>query len=892
MYHFRNIFFLIFFLLISWVGYAQKSAINIVDSLQIAPAQDTIGLPTDSLQLPKDSLDISAKPTGDFKTEIKYYAEDSTLMEMKSQTVHLYKNAKVTYGDIVLEANYIRIDFDDESVTALPGYDTTGHIIGRPLFTQGQDQYYSDSMRYNFRTQKAIIHGVITKQGEGFLLGKKVKKNQYNELFVSEGRFCPCEDPFAGTYIKSDKIKVIPKKKILVGPSRLYISDVPTPLWLPFGWFPVPREKLSGIRVPSYGEEQRRGFFLRDGGYYWAINDYMDLDLLGSIYTKGDWGLNLSSTYKKRYRYSGRFNVSFEKVGQGNLEDNTKLKTFWVRWNHSPQSRGSSRFSASVNLGSSSYTTNVVKEVAFNTRSTFSSNVSYSKTFTGTPFSMTMGARHSQNIATGIVDVTLPDLSISMSSIQPFKRKVGGGSRWYEKIKFSYNFVSQVQLSNNKVNSGSSFKVVDENPQNDDIIDFKFNQLLFDRAKIGATHRIPVSTSIKLFKYFSLNPSFNYTEWWYPKRLDYEYLEDEKAMRVDTVSGFSRAYEYNGGVSLTTNIYGMYNFKKGKRIQAIRHTIRPSLSFSMHPDFAESRYGFYQNRQVDEDGREQLISRYRNIGLGRPGTGKSGSISFSVSNNLEMKALQKNDTTGKAQKISLIDNFSFSTSYNLAVDSFNLSNFSFSLRTKLFKKKLDISTSASINPYIYELTAPITLDAKGKKVVKQRLVDKFAWTNGDFIGQVTSVRLSVGTSLNPKARGKDNKNKKDNKFNSLGFDPTNLDPDIYVDFDMPWNLRISYTLNYGKRGFEDSKVTQGVRFSGNVKLTPKWNVRFSSGYDIDKKEFTQTQFNIARDINCWTMAFNWTPFGRFTSYSFTYRIKSALLSDLKYEKNKSFRDLR
>ncbi len=892
--------FIGFLLLNSLTCFSQESESNQQDSVNIS-------LPQTLSDSTITNVDTTAnQQTGDLSTLVKYISMDSMFMDVRTQTVYLYNNAKITYGNIELSGNFIAIDFINESVLAKPGIDSTGKIIGRPVFKQGNVEYTTDSIRYNFNTEKAIIYNVITEQGEGFLLGDKVKKNQYDELFIEDGKFCPCETPVAGTYVKSKKIKVIPKKKILVGPAQLYIGDVPTPLFIPFGMFPQPKEKASGVRIPTYGEEQRRGFFLRNGGYYWAINDYIDLDVVGSIYSKGGLGASVTSNYRKRYRYNGNFNFSYEKIVSGDEEDSVALNTFWVRWSHTPQPRGTGRFTANVNAGTSSYNENVVQSVERNTTAQFTSNVTYSKTFTGTPINFSMSARHNQNVSSGVVNLTLPDFSLNLSRINPFKRKGSSGSKWYEKINFSYRFNSTVQISNNRVGSNFPFEIANPNQLNDSIIGFNFDNadLLLDRAKIGGKHIIPISTTFKLFKYFTLSPSFNYEELWYPNRLNYTYLESENAVQIDTVDKFSRAYTYSGGISLNTNIYGTYTIKNPeRRLKAIRHTIRPSLSFNYTPDFSDEKFDFYQNIQIDDEGNERLVSRYNGFVFGSPRLGESGSINFAVSNNLEMKVLQKKDTTGKAKKVSLIDNLAMSGSYNLVADSFNLSTINLTARTKLFNKKVDIAANATVDPYIYQLLEPITFREDGTKIVNQRRVNEFAWNNGQGLGTINSARLSIGTNLNPKAKnnnrsgGADNRN---NPGNEPGLEEENTrnedigyingDPGLYVDFDVPWNLRFTYTLSYRRTGFQDPVISQGIRFNGNLKLTPKWDIGFSSGYDIEKNEFTQTRIDITRDLNCWMMVLNWTPFGRFTSYSFTVRIKSALLKDLKYYKRKSFFD--
>ncbi|MDN5203572.1 putative LPS assembly protein LptD [Fulvivirgaceae bacterium BMA10] len=868
---------------------SQDTTLNInnpqvlLDSIPTAP-----NVPSDSVNNPEQSSDL--------KTKIDYDAKDSIISDVINQRVFLYRDAIITYGDIKLEAYYIEIDFKTNTIIARPEIDSLGKPVSKPIFTQGADTYELDSMRYNFESDKAIISGVLTQQGEGFLSGDKIKKNQYDELFINEGRFCPCEDPEAGTYIKSNRIKVIPKKKIVTGPFQLYIGDVPTPLFLPFGMFPAPREKHSGIVFPTYGEERRRGFFLKNGGYYFAISEYIDLELLGSIYSKGGYELQSSTSYKKRYKFNGRFNLRYNKLKSGEAEDSLFTKDFWVNWSHSPESRGTGRFSASVNAGTSTFNQNVAQSVERNIRTQFSSNVSYSKTFRGTPFSMGISARHNQNVATKVVNITLPQFSLNMGRVNPFKRKGSSGNTWYEKINFSYRFSATNQISNNRVSSsGSGFTVANPNPLNDSIVPFSLENvdILLDRARIGGKHDIPISTSFNLFKHFTISPSINYSELWYLKKLDYRFIPEENAVRVDTVDGFTRASTYSLNASLSTSIYGTFQLK-GERLQAIRHTIRPSIGFSYRPDFSQEKFGFYQEVQTDttelEDGtfRTQLLSRYNGFVFGSPPLGESRSLNFSLSNNVEAKVLNRRDTTGKARKVSLLDNFSMSGSYNFVRDSFKLSNISLSARTRLFNKKLDISANGTLNPYTNRLISS-TVNENGEKIIVQRRIDEIALFHGEGLGQITRASLRLSTNLNPQARKGD---RKSDKGTAEELEFINANPDLYVDFTIPWSLRINYTWNYSKDGFKEKVVTQSMSFSGDFSLTDKWKITYNSGYDFDRKQLTQTRLGITRDLNCWTFRFDWTPFGRFQSFSLDIRVKSSILSDLKLSKRRSFNDLR
>ncbi|MCK5704931.1 MAG: LPS-assembly protein LptD, partial [Cyclobacteriaceae bacterium] len=703
---------------------------------------------------------------------------------------------------------------------------------------------------------------------------------------------CNMADPHF--HIESSKLKVIPNSKVVSGPFYIKIKDIPTPIGFAFGMFPVPKQKVSGVIFPGYGEEKRRGFFLKNGGYYFALNDYMDLTLTGDIYSKGSWGLNAATSYSKRYAYSGRFNAKYNNQTGLNEGDSTVINDFWVNWSHSPKSRGSSRFSASVNAGTSTYNQNNPTTDLRNTlNQDFNSSVNYSKTFKGTPFSLSASSRLQQNVNTGLMNLLLPELAFNMSRIYPFKFGATTAKNWVQKVSFSWNMNSTNRATNNKIGA-PSFNVIGYNPEYDTIVPVSELGLkgLMDRAQNGVRHQIPISTSMNIFKFITFSPSFNYSELWYFKELNYQWIDEASAVKVDTINGFSRAYSYSTSGSFNTRLYGTLNFK-GEKIQAVRHVMIPSFSMSFAPDFSSDKYGYYQDVQIDSLGNYRRLSKYEGFVYGTPSAGQSATASFSLSNNLEMKVKTKKDTTDKARKVVLLDNLSFNTSYNFLADSFQLAPIRIAARTKIFNKKLDISFNSTLDPYIYQLDS-IYFSSNGDKRVAQRRRNIYAWDIGEGFGQLTQATLALGMSLNPKARESNNKRDEDlgalTAEEELQLEFIKNNPELYVDFNIPWDLRFNYNVSYRKKGNEDADIIQALTFSGSITFTEKWNMSFSSGFDFQNFEFTQTNFNITRDLHCWQMNFSWTPFGRYQSYYLTINAKSSLLQDLKVNKQSSWYD--
>ncbi len=824
--------------------------------------------------------------------------------------VKLYGNAVITYGDIKLEADQIVINYAANTLTAFGRKDSTGTQIGYPIFHNGTEVYETETITYNFKSGKARISGVVTQQGEGFLHGETVFKNASNELFSLNNTYTTCNLAHPHYQIRSKRTKAIPNDKVVSGPFNLELNDVPTPLGFPFGMFPAKQEASSGIIFPSFGEERRRGFKLEDLGYFFDISEYIKLAVTGSLYSKGGHAVRINSNYMKRYKYTGALNFTYTKLRLSeNIEDQTTQNDFRLTWSHTPQTRGTSRFSASINAATSSYNQNnylgVNPYMDFgdqatggsgnyidNTTRQLSSNLNYSKTFAGTPFSMAISARHSQDVAPreqggGEINLLLPSLAFNMSNIYPFKGKSGGSNSILDKVTLRYSLSGSNDITNNLGRIGVN--------QTDSIAPFTVENLdlFFKNSRKGFRHQIPLSTSFRLFNFFTGSPSVNYEERWYFEKLEWELdPETSRAVIADTIRGFNRVYDYNVSMSLNTRLYGTFNFKKGK-IQAIRHVINPNISFSYRPDFSDEKFDYYQ-KFTTEEGRDIVVSRYQGFLYGAPSAGESGSIGLSLSNQLEMKVKDDSDsssTTG-TKKVPILNNFGINTSYNIVADSFKLANISWRANTSVFNKKLNINVNGSIDPYVYRLDSTGT-NTSGEKVYYQRRVNEFAWNNGEGIGSLNRASIALSTNLSPKAR-KSDENTRDRIFNSNlpEYEKDFLlgNPDAYVDFSVPWSLRINYTLSYTKTGFRDPEIVQSIRFSGDFSLTEKWKVTFNSGYDFENNAFTQTNLGISRDLHCWEMNINWTPFGFYQSYNFTIRVKSSLLQDLKLNRTRTFYD--
>jgi len=832
----------------------------------------------------------------EIETTINYSAKDSIFYDLKSQKIKLYGNSKIDYGEINLEAYEILVDWNDKTLDANYLTDSTGKKIGKPIFSEGNQSYETDKITYNFDSRKAKIKGIVTQLDDAYMQGEDVKKNEEDELFISHAMYTTCNLEEPHFHISSGKIKVIPGKKVVSGPFHLKFGDVPTPLGFIFGMFPQPKKKVSGLIMPNYGEEKRRGFYLRDGGYYFAVNDHIDLRLTGDIYSKGSYGMTLGSSYKKRYSYSGNLRFNYNKSKLGDFENPSTSNDFSFSWSHTPDAKGkSSRFSSSVNFQTNSYNQNknlVYSDFNESINAQFNSNISYTKTFKGSPFNLSANLRHSQNVQTKKVNLTLPDVSYNMSRIYPFKNLGKLGKTALGKISISHRFNGKIELTNGSVgNSLSGLNILNSSNNFSEQIDFNMDNLnsIIDRSKIGGKHTIPISTSFNLLKYFTVSPSVNYNEIWYFKKLSYNYNELEDGIEIDTTNSFQRAWSYSSAFALSTRIYGTVFFKKGK-IKAIRHVISPEISMSFSPDFTKPKFGYYENVQINSEGDTKLLSKYENFLFGSPRIGSSASMNFYIGNNLEMKVVDKNDTISGTRKIKIFDNLSFSSSYNFLADSFRLAPVRFSTRTSFFKRLINLSVSGNIDPYTFKLDS-ISENSSGIKNVYQRRVDELAYKNNQGIGSLAYISMSLGFRFSAKDFLSEDEEEKDSSFGTREeIDYINSNIAEYIDFNVPWSINASYNLNRRKLGFRDPTITQTLTFSGDVSISEKTKISFRSGYDFKFKMLTQTSINATRDLHCWRINFSWVPFGRFQSYNLSINAVSALLQDLKLEKRSRFFD--
>ena len=798
----------------------------------------------------KDSIDYISKDA--IESTINYTAKDSMPIDFQNSTIILYGEAEVSYQDIRLKAGKITFNWKDNIVIGEGLYDSAGNYTSAPVFYDKDQEFRAKKIMYNFRSKKGKIFDLITSEGEGFIHGQEVKKDAQDNLYVSKAKYTTCDHDHPHFYISSSKIKIT-DKTIISGPAWMVIEDVPLPFVVPFGFFPKQDNRASGILFPSYGESTNRGFFLKDGGYYFVIGEYFDLAVKGDIYSRGSWLANVSSNYNRRYKYNGNLMVQYahNRFGDPEASDFSLSKDFNINWIHNqdPKARPNSNFRANVNAGSqNSFRNNATKpdEILQNT---LKSSISYSRTFRGTPFSMSSGITHSQNLANHSLSISAPDVSVNMNRISPFKRKKAiGPKKWYEDIgvRYSMNFRNSIHTTDTMFLTADSWR----NWQN------------------GMQHSIPVSTSFKLLRYFTLAPSINYNGMTYFKTIEKTYHKNFQGTERDTIiteeiDGFFHAHDFNVSANLSTRVYGMFNINKFGLV-AVRHLITPNVSFSYRPDFSDPRFGYYKTVQTDSIGeRFETYSVFKNPIFGVPGRHRQGNINFSFQNNVEAKVVNKKDTLGEAtKKVRIIESLNLSGYYNFFADSMKLSTLRLNGRTSVFNNKLSIQMSAEMDPYY------LTPDSFR--------INKFELLENKKLGRITQANLSLSTNLNSKTKNRaDGSREEEIGFSSLPFD-------AYVDFDVPWNVSINYTLSYYKRFFE-SNTSQTLNFSGNLSLTPKWKISFNSGYDLTQKDFTFSSFNIHRDLHCWEMSFSWIPFGFRQSYMFRINVKANVLKDLKFE---------
>ena len=849
----------------------------------VAPADEPFiqdGLPADTLV--NDTV-VPARRTAEkapvINAPINYSAEDSIVGSFDGQKVYLYNNAKVTYQQIELNAYFIELNLETKEVYAEGITDSTGVLVQKPIFKDGREQFESQTLRYNFETEKGIITEVVTEQGEGFVHSRRTKKISADAFILKDGKYTTCNADHPHYYLHLTKAKVISNNKIITGPAYMVLEDFPLyfPI-LPFGYFPNSPTYSSGILIPSYGEENNRGFFLRDGGYYWAASEYFDLAVRGDIYSKGSWATNVHTNYRMRYRFSGGFDFrySMNKYGERGLDTYRRSPQFAITWNHSqdPKANPNRTFSASVNFSTSGFDRQNLVSTERYLSSQKSSSVSYSKKFENTPYNLSLNLRHSQNSLDSSMTLTLPEMTFSMAKIYPLRAKQRSGPlRWYEKFGINY--------------TGNMRNTVTAHEK--EILHQSFTR----DWKNGIRHNIPITLpGFNLFNHINVTPSFSYNEKWYFKKYDYTYHAEgnfntpgfPRTIEVDTITGLNRVYDYSYALSASTNIYGMFLPRNpNSKVRGIRHKMTPNLSFSYRPDFGAPRFNYWQPVQVDEAGTIQYFDVNRGgIYGGSPSMGASGSINLNVNNNLEAKVLDTRDTTrtegGAPQfrKVKIIDNLSFGTSYNLIADSLNLSPVNIRARTTV--AGVSINMGAVLDPY--------ETDANGNTI------HRYVWNERSGLaklGRLTRANLSFGMNFRSK------QGQRQAERNRELIEEENVLPGSYSqyeDFNIPWDFGFDYSFNYTgpRRPTEQGRFMQTLGFRGNLNLTKNWRLAMNTNYDIMAREFSFTTFNISRDLHCWAMSFNFVPFGYMKSYSFTINAKSSMLQDLRIQKRQSHYD--
>lgn len=859
----------------------------------------------DSVAAAEDSIRKSQKKSA-LEAPVVYEAKDSMTFFMGTKNAFLYGDANVKYQQIDLKSENIRMNMDSSIVHAAGAVDTLGKQFGEPIFKDGNDEYKMELLSYNFKTKKAYINNLYTSQEDGFITSEQAKKGSDGAYYAKGGTYTTCDEEHPHFYIRMARMKVHPGKSVFSGPAWLVVEDVPLPFALPFAYFPMTSTYSSGLIMPTYGDEYTRGFYLRDGGYYFALSDYMDLKVTGEIFTKGSWGIGAQTTYKKRYKYSGNFYFNYQvtKEGEKNMPDFSATKNFKVQWSHRTDSKASpnSSFSASVNFATQSYERNNLTSLYNPTsysQSTRTSSVSYSHNFQKIGLSLSSSFNISQNMRDSTIALTLPSLSLSLSRFYPFKRKhAAGKEKWYEKISMNYTGTLSNSISTKE--------------------DLLMKSSLVKDWKNGMKHSIPISASFNLLKYINITPSLNYTERWYTNKIVQSWDEGTQRVARDTIYGFNRVFDYNLSLSANTKVYGFYKPNPkvfGKKLNMVRHVLTPSISFSYAPDFGDEKWGYWKTyTKTDEEGNVSLVSYspYTGSLYGTPSPGKTGSVGFDISNNIEAKVLDKNDSL---RKVSIIDELGASLSYNMAAKTQPWSNLSTRLRLKWGKTTFNMN--AVFQTYAYEF------DKNGNVVVGNRT----EWSYGRW-GRFQGMSKNLSYTFNNQSFKKigekfkrlfgHSEKEEEEEDSDIDEDESTddletnrdkpasskedtssdgLDENGYMKFQMPWAFSISYGITMAEDRSKDINVksmrypykfTQNLNFSGNLKLASNWNCNFASGWDFTNKKISMTTVNITRDMHCFNVSCG-LVFGTFTSYHISLRANASTLTDaLKYDKKSSY----
>ncbi len=847
------------------------------DSTEINNPVNGNTIPPDSLpkmKIEQDSLKIKkGKKTKsiNLSDKVVYKSDDSIRMNWKQQKAYLFGNAEVIYNGIDLKAEYIELDFKNNTVYAVGVPDSTGKVIGNPIFKDGDDAFQTTSIHYNFDTRVGIVNDVTKHEGDLYVWLSKGKKMSDDITYVKSGHFTTCSLPHPHYRIRYKKGKIIPNDKIVTGPIYMEVEDIPIPLIIPFGFIPNKKGRSNGVLIPSYGYTENRGYNLTDGGYYWGLGEHMDLALRGDIFSRGSWGVKAHSRYNFRYRGSGDFDIRYahNKYGETDAYNFTEDKSFFIRWNHrqDPKANPNSNFSADVNFGSTNYNSLNSNNTRDYLTNTFHSSVAYRATLWGN-YNFTANLGHSQNSQTGAINMTLPQISFSTPRFYPFKKKHRvGPKRWYEKIMLSYKLDAKNELNT---------------------FDSIFNQTTFEDFNKGIRMVIPLSSTVNL-GHFSWTNAINFTERWYFQTTE-KYWQDTSIVGNDTIAPhlvtdyyqqFSAVHEYGFSSSVNTRIYGMYILKRGP-LKAMRHVMTPTLGFSYRPDFGAPGLNYFDS-YTKPDGTVVRYSRFEGQMYGAPPDGKSGTVNLSIDNNFEIKVRSRKDTITGTKKVKLIESLRVGTSYNLAADIFPLAPLSVIARTTLFKG-MSIRFAGYWDFY--------AIDSVGHRI------NEFNWNVNKKLLRKNSTQWNFGFNYNinsNKTKQRRQKKYESNKGTPEELEEVNANPDHYVDFNNPWNLNFSYTWRYtnvynADNIAYDRKVVQTLGFSGDVNITSKWKIGITSGWDFQAMELSYTSVDIYRDLHCWELMFNWIPIGPRKSYNLTIRVKSPMLQDLKLNKKRDWRD--
>lgn len=859
-------FLLPVFIVLSLHAIGQEEPLS-VDSL----TADSTGYLAVTDSLPKDTIHetvVTIISPEAIEYDVNYSSKDSMLFDMGSGKIYLYGEGQLTGEGMDLKSEYLEVNTKENYLYAEGREDSTG-VVGMPEIKDGKDHFRAKSIKYNFNTKKGIIYDVVTEYSQGFIHGEKTKRHPNSEIHILDGKYTTCDLDHPHFYIKLTKAKVIPGKQVVAGPMYFVIADIPLKIiGLPFGYIPTQKKNTSGFIIPQYGEERDRGFFLREGGYFWAVNDYYNTALTFDVYSQGSWGVNWKSNFKKRYKYSGNLNVKYNinKFGEEVLPEYNESKTFWVSGLFTQDSKANpnSSFNASLNFGSSEHNTYEARDIEQLTNNTYNSNISYRRKRPGSIFNFTAAAKATLNTSTRIVNLDLPSMSLNMDRQFPFKYfSKSSTSKWYDKISVGFNSSFQNKLTT--------------------LDTLLFTEESLYQMKNGLKYNIPIAASYTVFNYFQFSPSVNYTGRIYTdyieQRLVYMPNEEdslEQTVVQDTIQGVRHPFDFNFSAPLSTKLYGLVKFKRGP-IKAIRHVVSPSVSFNYRPDFSTDFWNYY-GRYTDGD--STLYSYFSNGIYGFPQKGKSGSIGFSLGNNFEMKVKNKKDTVTGDKKIVLLKRLNFSTSYNLAADSMNWSTLSMSGNTQLLKN-ISVNFNASFDPY--------SLDSAGVRV------NTYEWEANKRLVRFTGGSLSLSGSLTPDvfSSKEDQKEKTETpEADLILFQPYPYSDLTYSKFDVPWSLNISYRLsvnnNYSPLTQDFSNTfRQTLNLNASFELTPKWSLSSRMDYDITAKKFVYSSVSINRDLHCWAMSMTVVPFGQLKSYMFRIYIKSSVFQGVEYKKEKS-----